>query len=235
MSIKENKDPKIISIETTSNYGIIKDNSINFDVQNIFGERFLEYRLQKIKCQKDNNLGIVNLEIFYREKDTNLQIKSIDLKKPDSLADDIEQYEFESMEMVTGLIIFKNKENEKFNGFEIKTNRKRVKQFGICDDNSLKIELDEFSKGENYLLGFFGAFDKNDGVQSMGFYYINKLSYNLIFYYGYFELKIKLKRKEYKKEIEKKKDKMSLDEKAIFMTASLPSNQFYQIVKFAFC
>ena len=234
MSINENNEPKIITVENTSNYGIIKDNLVIFDDQYKFAERLLDYRLQKIKCQTDRNLGIVSLEIVYREKDTNQQIKSIDLKKSESTFDDVEQFEFESMEMVTGLIIWKNKQNDKFNGFKIKTNKKREKQFGICDDNSLKIELDEFSEGSNYLVGFFGAFDRKDGLLSMGFYYINIAHYYLVFYYGVFELRVKLKRKEYKNEIEKNKDKMSLSDKAIFMTACLPSNQFYGILRFAF-
>ena len=230
-----NENAHIIEVENTSNYGVIKENLIIFDIKNNFEERLLDYRLQKIKCQTEKNTGIIGLEIVYREKDKNHIIKAIDLITSNSICDEVDQFEFESMEMVTGLTIWKNKKNDKFSGFEIKTNKMHQKSFGICNNTSVeKIELDEFSAGNNYLLGFFGGFDKKDGLSSMGFYYINKSDYYLVFYYGYFELRIRLKRKEYKNEIEKQKDKMSQIDKAIFMTACLPSNQFYEILKFTF-
>jgi len=64
----------------------------------------------------------------------------------------------------------------------------------------LKYELD----GNNYVCGVFCGFHEKDGVINLGFYYINQRIFYLLLYHGFFALRVKLRKEEFKKKLKKK-------------------------------
>ncbi len=78
------------------------------------------------------------------------------------------------------------------------------------------------------------GFHKKEGILSMGFYFIREKDYYLLLYIGIFMLRIKLKNTEFKNKIKEKLPKLDISDKALFLTCSLPDNQFFGIFKYIF-
>ena len=219
----------IAQILNTSNYGLIKEGISTYDDQRILGEYLLNFKLYKIRCWTEENVGLSGLEIFYKDRITSQEVKTISVKK--KVNDDEEQeIVLEIGEMINSIIIWKN---DYLLGFEIKTNKEREKQFGWCGEG-IKVELKEFEGRNNILCGFYCGFHKNDGIISMGYYYVNKIEFYLFFYHGILCLRAKLKNKEFKKNISKKLNYMNYSDKALYKACVLPDNQFFGIFKYIF-
>ena len=216
-------------IQNTSNYGLIKEGSIFYDDQKILKEFLLNFKLYKIRCMTELKVGITGLEIFYKDRITSKEIKTIDIRKKEN-GDEEQEIVLDSSEMINSITLWKD---ESLHGFEVKTNKDRMKKFGCCGEGN-KIELDEFEEGNNYLCGFFCGFHKKDGLTSIGFYYLNKREFYLLLYFGILCLKIKLKKEDFKKKIMEKLCSMDYSDKALFQACSLPDNQFFGIFKYIF-
>lgn len=190
-----------ITIENTSNFGLIKENLQMFDEKKIFGKYLLNYKIQKIRCFYEKNVGICGLQIFYVERMTSQEVKTIDIGKKNK-NDNIEEQEItlESNEMINKISIWLC---EQFRGFEVVTNKNKKQKFGWCEENKecRKIDLDEFYLNNNFLVGFFGSFHKVEGILSLGFYFVKEKSFYLFSYDGLFRLRVKLKNEEFKKKI----------------------------------
>lgn len=218
----------LTKIENTSNYGMVKENITNYDEQRILGEYLLNFRIHKIRCWTEKNVGMSGIQITYKDRITSKEVKTIDVNKKDCGEED--EIIFEASEMVNKITIWKD---ESFRGFEIKTNKKREKKFGWCGEGT-RVELEEFDCGINYLVGFYLGFQKNVGILNMGFYYINKKSFYLLLNLGIFFLRIKVKKEEFRKKIEEKYDSLDYSDKALFKTCCLPDNPFFGIFKYIF-
>ena len=225
---------ELITIEYTSNFGLIKENLETFDEHKILGNYLLNYKIQKIKCYYEKNVGICGFQIFYVERMTSQEIKTIDIGKKIK-NDNIEEQEIvlEPNEMINKITIWIC---EQFRGFEVGTNKDKKQKFGWCEENNncKKIDLDEFYKDNNFLVGFYGAFHKIDGILSMGFYYVREKLFYLFSYDGIFRLRVKLKNEEFKKRIFDNFNNLKLSDKALCKVCCLPDNQFFGIIKYIF-
>ena len=219
----------LTKIENTSNYGLIKESTTFYDDQRILAEYLLNFRIYKIRCWTEKSVGLSGIQIFYKDRITSKDVKTIDVLKKD-FAGEEDEIILDTSEMINEITIWKD---EALSGFEIKTNKNRRKQFGWCGEG-IKIKLDEFENGNNYLVGFFLGFHKKDGIQSMGFYYINEKNFYLLLNLGIFMLRIKLKREEFKNKIKDKLSTLEISDKALYLACCLPDNQFFGIFKYIF-
>ena len=217
---------KIVEYEATPNYGLITEKSIILDDCEIFKEFLIGYRLYKIKCWIDNDAGIVGIQLCYKDRETNEEIISINKYKPED--SNLQEFILEPLELITRITIWKD---NSLKGFEIITNKKRIKRFGY--DNGEKIVPEEFEETNiNIILGFFFTYEPNIGISSMGCYYLNRKYFSIILYSGILYLRIKLKDENYKNEIKKKLKDMDISDRALYFACLLPSNQFFGIIKY---
>ena len=223
-----------ITIENTSNFGQIKENLQKFDAKYILGDYLLNYKIHKIRCLYEKNVGICSLQIFYIERMTSQEIKTIDIRKKNK-NENIEEQEIilESNEMINKVSIWLC---EQFRGFEVLTNKNKRQKFGWCEESKecRKIDLNEFYQDNNYLIGFYGAFHKVEGLLSLGFYYVKEKSFYIFSYDGFFRLRVKLKNEEFRKKIFEKFDNLKYSDKVLFKACCLPDNQFFGIIKYIF-
>ena len=182
----------LTGIKYTSNYGLIKENVVFYDDEEIIKGNLFNYKLYRIICWSEKNRGIFGIEIYYRDRITSKEIKTIDTKIVKSCDMEEQEIKLESKEIVNKIIIWKN---EALTGFEIKTNKNREQKFGLCGVGT-KIELEEFN-GNNYLCGLFIGFHADDGIINMGFYYINGMEFYLLLFYGIYCLRLKLRKEEF--------------------------------------
>jgi len=224
----------VISIENTSNFGLAKENIQQFDEIKILGGYLLNYKLHKIKCFYEKNVGICGLQIFYIERMTSQETKTIDVGKKYT-NENIEEQEIvlDSNEMINKLTIWIC---DQFRGFEVMTNKNKKQRFGWCDEGKewKKIYLDEFNENNNYLIGFFGSIHKIEGILSMGFYYIKEKLFYLFSYDGLFRLRVKLKNEEFRKKVFENFERYKFSDKALCKACILPDNQFFGIIKYIF-
>ena len=219
----------LTGIKYTSNYGLIKENIIFYDDQELLKANLLDYKLYRIICWSEKNGRLLGLEIFYRDRITSKIVKTIDIKIENNNNEEEQEIILESNEMVNKIILWKDKA---VTGFEIKTNKDREQKFGHCGEGT-KIELEEFN-GNNYLCGLFIGFSGLDGIISMGFYYINEREFYLLFYYGIYCLRAKLRKEEFKNKIVEKLEQINYSDKALYKLCILPNKQFYEIFKYIF-
>ena len=218
---------KLIEYKATPNYGFITEKSEIYDDSTFFKELLIAYHLHRIKCWVENSYGILGIELIYKDRETNEEIRTINIhKKGDSV---LQEYILDPLELITGLTIWKK---NSLKGFEITTNKKRIKRFGY--DEGEKILPEEFEENNlNIIVGFFFTFEPLEGISSMGCYYLDRKSFSIILYSGILYLRIKLKDQKYKNEIEKKLSEMDISDKALYYTCLLPNNQFFGIIKYA--
>ena len=139
----------------------------------------MNFKLYRIRCWTVANVGISGLEIYYKDRITSKEVKTIDAKRKEFRDEEEHEFTFEANEMIQKATLWKI---EALIGFEITTNKGREQKFGRCGEGT-KIELDELD-GSNYICGFFCGFHKKDGIISLGFYYINKKGFYLLLYFG---------------------------------------------------
>lgn len=217
---------KTVIYEATPNYGLITEYSKNLDDCEKFKECLIGYRLYKIKTWSENMSGIVGIQLCYKDRETNEEIISINKHRPED--SNYQEFILEPLELITGISIWIN---NSLNGFEIKTNKKRIKRFGY--DIGEKIVPEEFEENNtNVILGFFFTYEVNSNISSMGCYYLNKNYFSIILYSAILYLRIKLKDEKYKNEIKNKLPNMDISYKALYYACLLPNNQFYGIIKY---
>ena len=225
-------------LENTYTYGIVNDNSISYDDQKILGDYLLNYKLKKIRCWTDISSGILGIEIYHKNRITSEEKKTINVEikkggKGDSIGEIIEQeLILNSNEYINEITLWKN---EAPLGFEVKTNKNREKVFGLCGEGD-KIELnDEFDNGNKCLVGFFLDFSKKDFfINNIGFYFIDKKAFYLNLYLGYFILRNKAKKDDFKNIIKEKLKQLDISNLTLYRACCLPDNQFYEIFKYIY-
>ena len=215
-----------IFIKETDCFGLINRDSISYDDSEFFGNSLILFDLYKINCYVKGTKGILGIKLTYKCRENNEEYSTINIKTNDTDIID-QEFIFEPQENITNIILWKK---EKFQGFEITTNKKRIKRFGLDKDD--KILLNEFSSGNNIALGFYLKFDKNNGVTAMGFYYIEKKKYKIFLYSYLLWLRVKLKNKKYLDYIEDNISKLDYESKAVYKTCLLSKNNFMGIMKY---
>ena len=219
-------EKKLVEYSATPNYGLITEKSITLDDISIFGYYLISYRVHSIRCWQNKQLGIIGIQLHYKDRDTNEDIISVNKVKNDKST--LVEFILDPLEFIIGLTIYKS---DLLNGFSIKTNKKREKLFGY--DLGDKIIPEEFEEDKNVILGFFFTFEPNMRASSIGCYYLNKTFFSLILYSGILYLRIRLKDEKFKNEIEKKLDKLDNPYVALFKMCLLPNIQFYGVLKYS--
>ena len=186
----------------------------------------ISYRIHRIRCWQNKQLGIIGIQLYYKDRDTNEEIISINkVKNADST---LIEFNLNPLEYITGLTIYKT---DLLNGFSIITNKKREKLFGYDIGEQIIPESFE-EEGKNVILGFFFTFEQNLVISSIGCYYLNRIFFSLILYSGILYLRIKLKDEGFRKEIENKLDKLEIPDIALYKICLLPNIQFYGVLKY---
>ena len=220
-------EKKLVDYQATPNYGLITENSILLDDLQIFKEFLISYRIHRIRCWQNKQLGIIGIQLYYKDRDTNEEIISINkVKNADST---LIEFNLNPLEYITGLTIYKT---DLLNGFSIITNKKREKLFGYDIGEQIIPESFE-EEGKNVILGFFFTFEQNLVISSIGCYYLNRIFFSLILYSGILYLRIKLKDEGFRKEIENKLDKLEIPDIALYKICLLPNIQFYGVLKYS--
>ena len=219
-------EKKFVEYNTTPNYGLITEKSTCLDDLAIFDEFLISYRLHKIRCWQNKQLGIIGIQLFYKDRDTNEEI--ISMNKSKNTESTLVEFILDPLEFLTGLTIWKT---NILTGFSILTNKHRIKQFGYELGERIIPEGFEDNTA-NVILGFCFTFEPNVVVSSMGCYYLNKKIFFTILYSGILRLRIKLKDKKFRKEVESKLDTLEKPYVALYKTCLLPSVQFYGILRF---
>ena len=220
-------EKKLVNYEATSNYGLITEKSLLLDDLLVFNEFLICYRLHRIRCWQNKQLGLIGIQLFYKDRVTNEEI--ISLNKSKNTESTLVEFNLDSLEYITGLTIYKT---DLLNGFSIITNKKREKLFGY--DIGEKIIPEAFEEeGKNVILGFFFTFEPNFVISSVGCYYLNRIFFSMILYSGVLYLRIKLKDEKFRKEIENKINTIDKSFKALFKMCLLPNILFYGVLKYS--
>ena len=220
-------------INDTFSYGLVKDKYKYYYDEEIMlkktilkdKDKTFDYRLFKIKCWMDNLKGLTGIQIYHENRFNSEIIKTIDIQA--KTFDEEQDIILEPNEYINKVSVWKD---DLLNGFEIKTTKGRESIFGLCA--GVKIELDEFEKGDNYLIGFGLGFEET--IINMKFYYINKKPFYLYLNLGIFMLRVKLKNDDFKDKIKENLKNLNYSDKALYNICCLPDNQFFGIIKYIF-
>lgn len=220
-------EKKLVNYTATSNYGLITEKSLLLDDLLIFNEFLICYRLHRIRCWENKQLGIIGIQLFYKDRDTNEEI--ISMNKIKNTESTLVEFNLSPLEFITGLTIYKN---DLLNGFSITTNKHREKLFGY--DIGEKIIPEDFEdKNKNVILGFFFTYEPNLVISSIGCYYLNRILFSMILYSGIFFLRIRLKNEKFRNEVENNLDDLDESFYALFKACLLPNILFYGILKYS--
>ena len=220
---------KPLGIKSTCLYGKVEENSKYYDVRDEVGKSLLDYRLVKIKCQIKSNDSIYGIQFIYRNINSLKEVTLINVKSREFGL--IEQEMDFGIEEIVGLRTWVS-DDIKLIGFEVTTNRGKVKKFGYGNDEELRI-IPDFENNDNTIVGFCVTADDKNGVTSLFAYYLNKKTYAFYIYSGVFSLRIKVKNEEFKKKFESKLPSMDEKNRILYRICCLPDNQFFNIIKYA--
>ena len=225
-----NKDEvtKSFPIILSCNYGTDNEESHHFNTYDKLGDKLLDYKLIKIKCQLISNKSIEGIQFIYKNIDDGKEVALIDIKSSEK--DLIEQEMILNNENIIDLKVFLR--DIKLIGFEVTTNRNHSKKFGYGNDEEL-IKISDLENLDNVVVGFGVCYGKEVGISSLYFYYMKRLDYVLQIYSGVLSLKVKLKEIDFRQKIEKKLSKMSKKNKLFYRICSLPDNLYFGVIKYA--
>ena len=232
MSSQKNQD---LIITSTSIFGrFINENSKIYDIRDKVGKKILDYRLIKIKCQLKSNDCIYGIQFIYRNINTNKEETLINVEPKDlDLSNLIEQEMDFGFEEIVDLRLWLSEE-VKLIGFEVTTNRGRTQKFGFGNEEELR-KCPNFDSNENCIVGFGVIAEEKNGIVGMYAYFVKRKLYAFYSYNGVFKLRIKMKKEEYRKQIESKKSSLNDKNQILYKVCSLPDNQFFNIIKYALC
>ena len=222
------EDSRTLNIISTCNYGLQNEKSKDYSFKDILGQKILDYRISKIKCQLKSNQYISGIEITCVNRNDLKSMKVIDIQS--NCKDDIEQeYEIDSLENIVDMRVWLK---DRLTGFEITTSKGNLKMFGY-DNGEEAIKIPDLEKRDNVVVGFGLNASDSDGVTSIYAFFLNAKKYCLSIYSGIFYLKMKLKNELFRKKTEEKLPKMDEKLQILYRVCSLPDNTFFGIVKYA--
>ena len=191
-------------------------------------ENLFQYRLSKIKFfigDKNGKELILGLQTFYTQANGK-EITSGEERDKDEKELDIKIIEIPSNDYIRNFILKIGDERIT----QIKFTTKKGKTFVVGNDetDNIIINFNEDNK-DNIFLYFFGGYRKCLECMAAGYMPIESYLGNTR---GYFDLKIKLKDKSFKKKVEAKLNSLEYSDKILFRVCNLPNNCFNSIIKF---
>ena len=210
-------------------YGWIYQNSKSFDDIDILGEKYLSYKIEKIKIwsgKKDSKDIINGIQVWYKNLIDGKIITPGEYKGEEGIKNENE-IEMDSNEYLTKFHIRIDTEVTQIG---LETNRGNKIFVGGTEGNEKTIT---FNDGNNIIIFFYGAYDNY--LHCLGVGYINKNDYmkNSYFLFGYFYLRYKLiKDKSFRTEWIEKENTLDDDDKVLFKTCLLPDRIFHEIIEF---
>jgi hypothetical protein len=216
-----------IEINDTCIYGQARNQNF-LDMKRILGNKLLDYRIKKIRCQIKDNC-IYGIQFFYRNINDGSIKAFIDVT---SVKSGLTEQEFDiNNEAITEMRTWLNNETLLI-GFEVKTEKGRLFKFGYGNEEQL-IKISDFQENERVIVGFGVYTDGENGITALYGQYIDKKKYISMIYGGIFSLKLKLKDANYKEKMDKKVDKMEEKNRILYRICQMPSNPFFNIIKYS--
>ena len=217
-----------VEIVETCIYGSVR-NQNRLDMKEILGNKLLDYRIKKIKCQLKDNSFIAGIQIICRNTNDGSTKAIIDYQSKEN---NLTEQEFDlKNEGIKEMRVWINTDIVLI-GFEIKTDKNRVFKFGYGNDEQL-VKISDFTEEERFIVGFGVYTDGDNGVTAIYGQYISKKKYISLIYSGIFSLRLKIKNPDFKDKLEKNVDKMAEKNKILYRICQLPDNQFFNIIKYS--
>ena len=219
----------ITKINNTDLFGVLHLDANRFDDEKYFTkENAFNYRLSKIRFFLGNNEGkesILGLQTFYKNKE-GIEIASEKAKDEKEKELDIKAIEIPPNDYICNFYLRAGDEN--ITQIELVTYKGKKLIIGSKEGEDKYLEIINDNK-DNIILSFFGAYRKS--LEAIGLKFINIKDY-LGNSRGFFELKIKLKKKAFRNAIKGKIDSLSKSDKVLFRVCNLPENCFNSIIKY---
>ena len=223
------------SVEPTLFYGYscyCKDNekmskTLAYDIcQKIKKEEILNYKIHKIICKYVSNQYIATIKVIHKNRNNGEEVTLLetDSDQKDLIEPDI--FELTELEEIISVRVWTN---ERLLGFEVKTNKNRIKKFGYGDENNLE-KIDDLETGDKIVVGF-GVYACNEmGVTSLFCYYIERKFHAIALNSGIFYLRAKIKKDNLNTSVAKEEDEKMYTLKKV---CELSDVLFFEIMKFA--
>ena len=230
-SENENESEDNSLIQQSLNYGIVDQDSKYWDDVEEIGENdILKYKISKIKIFSTKNEEkeiILGVEVTYTNRLTG-QTKSFENHIGSEPVFDTKEMNIKSNEYLSDFFIKCDFKNEYITELGYGTTKKNKILIGNEEGKEQNIET---NGGEFIIVGIFGCYNKKlDGI---GFYYIKQKDYFNKIYQSYFILRYLTKKDDkFKKEWEKKFQKLPIQYQYIWRTVNLSDIVFSGIIKY---
>lgn len=188
--------------------------------------KILDYRISQITAELKTNEGIQGIAIKVCNRNTGEEKTLINRKGQGTPMD----YKFGENEHIIDVKVWSK--NRKFTGFEIITN-KGNKKFGIGAEGE-SMQISDLADGKKIVVGFCFAYSPENGITGMSCYYLDKKEYTIKLYSGMLFLKLKIKDQAFKEETERNLGNLDSEMNVVYKICSLPNNQFFGVMKYAF-
>ena len=208
-------------------YGWIYQNSKHFNDKDFLDEKYLFYKIQKIKIwsgKKDNKEIINGIQVWYKNILDGKLITPGENKGDEGL-EKVQEFEIKPNEYLTDFHIRIDTEVTQV-GFE--TNKKNKILVGGTQGEDKIINS---NGGENIIVFLYGAYE--NVLHSLGVGFVNKKDYMKTLFIGFFQLRHKLKKDEaFKKKCAEIESTLAESDKVLLRTCLLPDTAFNEIIKF---
>ena len=213
----------------------IPHDTIKFDYKPR-GKKFLTYSLKRFcyelkTVEKDKDVSVVGI------KNIKLVYLSIDGKEEtllDTSEGKLEKYpeiiEFEDGEVITEVIAYLK--NDFLCGLYITTNKKAPIPIGDTSTEARRV-LEENGYKDKVFIGLGCTHDKKDGVTSIYFYVVDKMTFSIYQTIGIRQLRAKIKKnEEFKNGLGALRTQLNKEQKLLSDVAKLPDAVFFSILKY---
>ena len=212
----------------TAKYGNIPLKSKNFDDHSLLGEEYYQYKPCRILIWTNSKKRITGIQTFFKNIIDSATINSGENKGSESI--EFNEFVINPNEYLKECEIWNDDKSITY--IYLKTNKDTLFSVGNKIGNRHEIKQSTDRKKEKIIISFFGSYDKV--MNGFGLHLLDKSEYLRILFTGYFELKYKLKREQYREQIlEKMKNKkFTFQEETIIKTCLLPDVTFNAIMSF---
>ena len=210
----------------TAKYGKINPSSTQFDDHSLLGANYYQYKPEKVYFWTNQDKRITGIQTWFKNSIDNNSINSGENKG--SLSLDFHEFVINPNEYLTYCEIWDG--GGFINGILLRTNKSN--EFFVGEKKGNKMDIPLLEDGKKIIISFFGSY--NEYLESLGLHLMHNKDYMKVLFTGYFELKSKLKKEDFKKDIMEKveNNKYTSQEKAIIRTCMLPSAPFNEVMKF---
>jgi len=219
------------SIKSSPFFGTIFPESKHFDDSKYFNkDNLLKYTLSKIKFflkDKNGKEVILGLQVFYKTNNGK-EIASEEYRDKIEKEIYIKDLEITQNDYICNFFLKCGDDRVT----QIRLATKRGKELTVGSDEG-KEKIVEFinDNKENVILYFSGVYRKC--LEAIGLAYIPSKIFHLLLSLGYFELKYKLKNKDFKNAVLSKYDQLSESDKVLYKVCCLDNDDlFNSIIKF---